>query len=276
VTLASARAGDRVEASTLDLVSALATTDFVSTISSMHATFPNKVGDPIEFDYDGAIVSAWINQEILDGKTYPHLPFIGDVQTIFDVGANCGAASVYFARLFPQAQIHAFEPGADALSYLTINAARHANIPVHGIGLYSADTEMLLYQTEGATVMGSIHPHGANDQSERIQLRAADQWAIDHEISRIDVLKVDVEGAEVEVLTSLSALLPTVKVLYLEYHSRQIRRTVEAILAPSHELYSAGWMALDQGECIYVRSDLCDGAAAADWLDELYRERLSD
>lgn len=41
------------------------------------------------------------------------------------------------------------------------------------------------------------------DQSEPVQLRAAGAWAAEQGIDRIDVLKVDVEGCEIEVLTSL-------------------------------------------------------------------------
>jgi hypothetical protein len=106
------------------------------------------------------------------------------------------------------------------------------------------------------------------DESERVELRAAGGWAAEQGIDRIDVLKVDVEGCEIEVLTSLAALLPTVKVLFVEYDSRHARRALGRLLDETHELYGAK-MLLDQGECIYLREDLADLDQATEMLGEL-------
>src|SRR5262249_3109434 len=85
---------------------------------------------------------------------------------------------------------------------------------------------------------------------------------------RIDILKVDVEGVEVEVLTSLADLLPEVKVLYVEYDSRTARRAIAELFENTHELY-CGVNFLDQGECIYLRRDLAALPAATERLREL-------
>jgi hypothetical protein len=107
------------------------------------------------------------------------------------------------------------------------------------------------------------------DESEPVQLRAAGPWAAEHGIDRIDILKVDVELCEVPVLESLAPLLPTVKVLYVEYGSRQIRRDIARLVDPTHELY-AGVMFLDQGECVYLGRDLVDLDAANDHLRQSF------
>ena len=95
-------------------------------------------------------------------------------------------------------------------------------------------------------------------------------WVAEQGLDRIDVLKVDVEGCEVDVLESLAAVLPTVKVVYVEYDSRAARRAIEALLLPSHELFS-GKVLLDQGEIVYLRADLADLPAATEHLGELLR-----
>jgi hypothetical protein len=156
------------------------------------------------------------------------------VRVVFDVGANCGAASVHFARHYPDAEVHAFEPGSDARGFLQRNVARYANVHVH-----------------------------------EISLDAINQWTAEHSIERIDVLKLAVARAEVFVLESLAALLPTVKLLYVEYGSRQIRRDVARLVDPTHELY-AGVMFLDQGECVYLGRDLVDLGAAVDHLKQSF------
>lgn len=236
----------------------------------MQYTIPVGDDETVEFECAPDVVSRWMHGDILGGKTYPHLPFVDDVQVVFDVGANCGSASIHFARHHPGAQIHAFEPGSEQRAYLERNVAPFPNVEVHPIGLHSQDGEVPLYLGDGNTGLASVTRRSVNlDASELVQLRAAGAWAREHGIDRIDVLKVDVEGCEPDVLTSLAHLLPTVKVLYLEYDSRESRRTMVALLSPTHELYR-GLLFLDQGECIYLRSDLADHPGANSRLLELF------
>ena len=204
------------------------------------------------------------SRDILAGKTYPYLPFVDDVQVVFDVGANCGATTVHFARHYPDAQVHSFEPGSDA----RVPRAQRGALRERA----RAPDRALLGRPGGAALQGrrrhrirfGVPPIG-EPRRERARVAARrGPWAAEHGIDRIDILKVDVEGAEVEVVTSLADLLPTVKVLYVEYDSRQSRRDIEAMLDATHELYT-GMLFLDQGECIYLRKDLADLDAATEF-----------
>jgi FkbM family methyltransferase len=231
---------------------------------------PVDGGGTVEFECAPDVVSRWMHGDILAGKTYPYLPFVDDVRVVFDVGANCGSVSIHFARHYPDAEIHAFEPGTEQRGYLERNVAELANVHVHPIGLHSVDQEVPLYFGDGNTGLASITRRAVNlDASERVVLRAARAWAAEHGIERIDILKLDVEGCEPEVLSSLAPLLPTVKVLYLEYDSRGSRRAMADLLGATHELYR-GLVFLDQGECIYLRKDLADHPAANQRLLELF------
>jgi FkbM family methyltransferase len=235
----------------------------------MRLTVRGDDGEPIEFDCPDTIASRWTSTSILEGETYPYLPFVEDVQVVFDVGANCGAASVHFGRHYPDAVVHAFEPGREARSYLERNVAGLPSVVVHPIGLHSVDRTALLYKGDGDLGMASVIRRTVNlDESEPVELRAAGGWAAEQGIDRIDVLKVDVEGCEIEVLTSLAALLPTVKVLFVEYDSRHARRALDRLLDETHELYG-GRMLLDQGECIYLRGDVANLDQATEMLGEL-------
>src|SRR5690606_19287103 len=99
-------------------------------------------------------------------------------------------------------------------------------------------------------------------------------WAADQGIDGIDILKVDVEGAEIEVMSGLAPLLPTVKVLYVEYDSREARKEVGRLLDATHELYT-GMMFLDQGECTYLRSDLAALGVATEHLRRSFAAALA-
>ena len=99
-------------------------------------------------------------------------------------------------------------------------------------------------------------------------------WAADQGIDRVDILKVDVEGCEVEVLEGLADLLPTVKVLFVEYDSRHARRALGRLLDATHELY-IGNMFLDQGECTYLRADVAELEAATEHLRRAFAAALA-
>jgi hypothetical protein len=74
------------------------------------------------------------------------------------------------------------------------------------------------------------------------------------------------------VLEGLAPLLHTVKVLYLEYDSRQSRRVLERMLDATHELYT-GMLFLDQGECVYLRNDFADLDVAGEHLRARWPEQ---
>jgi FkbM family methyltransferase len=232
----------------------------------MRFTVHDDDGEPVEFECPDSVASRWTNGPILEGRTYPFLPFLDDVRVVFDVGANCGAASVHFARHHPTATVHAFEPGREARSYLLRNVASLPNVRVHPFGLYSVDRPARLYRGNDDLGKASVIRRHVNlDESEPVELRAGGAWAADYGIDRIDILKVDVEGCEIEVLEGLAALLPTVKVLYVEYDSRHARKVLGRLLDGTHELY-VGNIFLDQGECAYLRGDIADLDAATEQL----------
>ena len=239
----------------------------------MRLTVDGPDGAPIEFECADTLTSRWLCGEILAGKTYPVLPFVGDVRVVLDVGANCGAATVLFARHYPDAAIHAFEPGSEPRAILERNAAAYPNVHVHPFGLHSVDQVVPLYKGDVDTGLGSVFRRDNNlDESEPVQLRAGGVWAVEQGIERVDLLKVDVEGCEVDVLRSFADLLPGVKVVYAEYDSRAARREIERMLAGSHDLYT-GVVFLDQGELMYLRSDLAALDAAREHLQELLQIR---
>jgi FkbM family methyltransferase len=232
----------------------------------MRFTVRSDDGHDIEFECPDSVASRWTNAPILEGRTYPFMPFVDDVRVVFDVGANCGAASVHFARHYPDAAIHAFEPGSEARSYLERNLAALPNVRVHPFGLFSDDRRARLYRGDDDLGKASVLRREVNlDESEPIDLRAGGAWAATQGIERIDILKVDVEGCEVEVLEGLAGLLPRVKVLFVEYDSRRARKALGRLLDATHELY-VGKEFLDQGECTYLRADLAELDAATDQL----------
>ncbi|MDW3220231.1 MAG: FkbM family methyltransferase [Acidimicrobiales bacterium] len=225
---------------------------------------------PFEFECEDTIASAWVSKGILEDQTYPVLPFVDDVRIVVDAGGNCGATAVHFARHYPEAEIHTIEPGSLQRSILERNAAAYPNITIHPIALADDDGELPIYQGAEDSGMTSLTPsEWTADDHEMVSVRHAGRWAADTGLARIDILKLDVEGFEAAVLASLTALLPTIKVLYVEYDSRDDRRRIDHTLEATHDLY-AGKVFLDQGEVVYLAKAIADDPAATNHLRSLF------
>ena len=195
-------------------------------------------------------------QEVVGGKSYPILPFVKDVQTIVDIGANVGTASVFFALHYPQARILAFEPSPDSFSLLEKNLAGLPGARAFACGLYNCDKQVPLFQGHQDSVTNSIGESALNTgASVQVELRDALSMMFSQQVSQIDILKVDTEGAELPILQSLAPLLPAVQVLYLEYHDEDARLEIDRLITPGHVLYSAKIEAPHRGELCYVRRD---------------------
>jgi FkbM family methyltransferase len=229
-------------------------------------------GAEITFECEHEIASAWVCKAILEGQTYPLVSFAGDVRTVWDAGANVGATSVFFAHMFPDATVHSFEPTTATRAILERNVADRPRVHVHPFGLLDHDDELELYAS-GWSGQHSVHrPDDGGEFVERVQLRTAGAVAAELGDVPIDVLKLDVEGCEVEVLESLGPdRLAQVKVLYVEYDHRSSRRRIEQLLGDTHDLFYSSMLLLDQGEMMWLSQDLSDHPDAHALLVDIVR-----
>jgi len=208
--------------------------------------------------------------DILMGKTYARVPFVRDVRTILDIGANIGAASVYFALIYPEAQIYSVEPGREAFELLRKNAAPFANIHAFNFGLHNKTVSVPLYKSWVDSVTASVGKSFLNTQEyEEIQLRPVREWRQENDIGQADIVKIDTEGCEVPILTEMADMLGQVRVIYLEYHSEEDRRTIDDMLRSTHVVWRGKIERAHCGELVYVHKD-ADRAG-----QELHRHRIS-
>ena len=209
-------------------------------------------GEDREFECFDNPLSKLMCEAILSGGTYRTIPFVRDVDVVMDVGANVGAAAVYFSLAYPDATIHAFEPASRPLGLLRMNTDARPNVQVHDFGLYSGDLQVPLYRGTYDSAMSSVaRGEGTGDESELITLRSVRAWLAENSIATIDVLKIDTEGCEVPLLETLGDLLPSVRVIHLEYHSEDDRKEFDRLLGDTHLLIH-GQMLVHLGEVTYV------------------------
>lgn len=128
------------------------------------------------------------------------------LRTIFDVGGNFGQSALRFSRAFPQARIFTFEPVPDSFRKLVANIAGRGGIEAfnHGFGDVPGSFKIQIQPNAGGnTLIGSKSPLG----SVEIRLETLDAFASENGIELIDLLKIDVEGYELQVLRGAAGLL---------------------------------------------------------------------
>lgn len=126
---------------------------------------------------------------------------------IIDVGAHIGEISRKYAKLFPHATIHALEPFPNSFETLIQNTADVPQVIAHPLGLAEAPQEFEI-NANACSLTNSLletDPHAADtwgpgllDTRQRVSCRFStlDNFAAEVGLERINLLKLDVQGAE--------------------------------------------------------------------------------
>jgi methionyl-tRNA synthetase len=139
---------------------------------------------------------------------------------IIDGGANIGASSVDFALRYPDARIIAIEPEEENFQLLVRNTKPFPNIFPVKAALWCEKTDVaILDGGTGAWGFQTVENNpGAGSILQTVSAVTVDRLMEEYGISFIDVLKLDIEGSEVEVLESSASWLHKVEVLIIELH----------------------------------------------------------
>ena len=173
---------------------------------------------------------------IIRGVTYQRIKGVS-ADNIVDVGANIGAASVFFALNYPEASIFSFEPVIKNYKLAKENTQHFKNIKIFNFGAYDENKRANIYLNQRNSGSHSIirNWRGSDDKkSEKIRLINLGEFLPSLKVSIVDVLKIDTEGCELPILNSLSQFIPNIKVIYLEYHTSADKKKIITILGKTH------------------------------------------
>lgn len=146
-------------------------------------------------------------------------------RTILDVGANIGAVTAALARRYRRARIYAFEPLPANYELLARNMAQFPNVAALPYGL-AAETRRATYCLSDNPLNfggGGFYGGEADDAHSvaDLPLVAVPEALARLHINSVDLIKIDTEGAEYDILTSLPpAILCGVQVIVGELHGK--------------------------------------------------------
>lgn len=166
---------------------------------------PFKIPDALSF--------YWSYQEIIKEEIY-NFSCKSESPRIIDCGANCGLSLVFFKHIYPEARIRAVEADPIVFDILQENIFNRGHEDVELVkAAVSNSNEPVKFNREGADA-GRIH-----NLEESQDFSIVDPISLDDLIHEpIDFLKMDIEGAEVDVLCE-SKKIDQVNQMFIEYHS---------------------------------------------------------
>jgi len=139
------------------------------------------------------------------------------LDTVFDVGANRGQTVEALLKFAPDAAIHSFEPGSKVFEELQQAYGDRRNVRLHRMALGSK-TEQRSMQIRDDSLLNTLVSStagAAGASTETIEISTVDEIAALNGISHLDLLKMDVQGWEMEVIRGASSLIANQNVMFI-------------------------------------------------------------
>lgn len=178
-------------------------------------------------------------QEIFVDDIY-RISFNNTTPYVIDCGANIGLSVIYMKTQYPQARIVAFEPDQLNFSFLEKNVSSYklTNVELRNEAIWKENTT-LEFVSDG-TLGSSISTSGSPKKT--VQVKAT--RLKDMLDKKVDFLKIDIEGAEYEVLKDCGDSLKMVDYLFIEFHG---------FFNKMHELTEILKLVQDNGFAYYIK-----------------------
>jgi FkbM family methyltransferase len=140
--------------------------------------------------------------EVLVDDLYD-VPGVDDARVILDLGSHIGTSIVFFRQRHPRAEIHGFEPDPGSFEMLQANVGALEGVSIDARAVAAGRGMARLHSSPNSLASSLIAGDG-----DPVSVRTIGLDGIIEELGldRIDLLKIDVEGAEYDVLANATRL----------------------------------------------------------------------
>jgi FkbM family methyltransferase len=140
---------------------------------------------------------------VADFDYYQHFYRVKSGNTVIDAGANCGHLTVFFSKLVGQSgKVFAFEPDKFNIERIQKNMSLNQdlvdNIKIEDLLLWDKNEWIDFY--EAGTVGSSAVWMPDAEHCVKKQTITIDDWVKNNNLQKLDFIKMDIEGAEIEAL----------------------------------------------------------------------------
>ncbi len=172
-------------------------------------------------------------------KSEYYLPRAVQPEVILDIGSHIGSSILYFHDLFPRTRIIGFEPHPETFAILQRNVSHLPGVSVFNYGLGAADAKVtaIFRGTDFSGFRARAEDGNANaEQGPVCEIRKIAPVLRELGLNKVDLIKIDCEGAEYDVLAGLpDGMLANCKWLVGEMHDAS-GFDLLALLAPHFDI----------------------------------------
>lgn len=160
-------------------------------------------------------------EQVIENECFAPIADAKDVKFVVDAGANIGMASLWFLEAFPECHVLAIEPDLDNFHSMIENTTRHTpRMYRMRSALWSHDTAVVI---EPGRYRDKKEWSTQVRECEKGECRSCFGFSLPtavHGLSydRIDILKIDIEGAEAKVFSGNVDWLDRVRNIIIELH----------------------------------------------------------
>ena len=135
---------------------------------------------------------------------------------IIDVGANVGQFLFSVKSFFPNASVYSFEPDPNIYPILEMNAKEYSKTKTYRVALSNKSGKGAFFRDADFSVWSTLVQPGSGKKFTKIEVDKAAGDTYFKELKSIVLIKIDVEGAELEVLRGMKATIKKTKYLLVE------------------------------------------------------------
>lgn len=165
---------------------------------------------------------------------------------VVDIGANIGQFMFATKLFYPDSKVYCFEPAPKIYEKLEKNAKQYNNVITKNLGIGNRKGKLNFYSHKSYSVFSTlVKPHDLDNYDKIfIDVNTGDKELAS--LKKIDLLKIDVEGFELETIKGLSKTLRITKFLLIElsiqrsFTSNKSEDVIEIITKNGFKLHSIG------------------------------------
>lgn len=202
------------------------------------------------------------------------------VRVALDVGSRDAVVAILLKERFPEATVYAFECNPPAIEDCKVNIGNRPSVILvdkavsdeNGlVDFYAIDPKKTITTWPDGNIAASslyianpAYPHERYHQNKIVvEAVTLEQWAMDSKVNAVDVLWMDLQGAELKALKGMGELLETVKVIYTEVEYKEVYfdqplfdEVNEFLVLQGFRLHAKMNTSVWFGDALYIREEL--------------------
>ena len=174
---------------------------------------------------------------------------ISDPKIILELGSRDGYQSIEFSRIYPKAKVYAFECNPESIETCIKNTKNYKNIEIIPYAVFNKNEKMKFYPVRELIGVSSLFKltkeysmkHNFSQKEITVEAIRIDTWAKKKGINKIDLIWIDLQGAEYEAFEGIGKLLSNIQAIYTEVEIKELFENQKLIDDISNILYENGF-----------------------------------